>query len=379
MGTAGPNDLVAHLARFAGLLRDRGMAVGVADEVDAAGALTLVDLLDPGEVRLALRTTLKVPRWHWDDFDEAFREAWIGSGERAARGVGAGRAGRGAGAGRKATPALLATLAAAGPPAPQGGDRPGYSPDALLRRKPFEACSADDLSRMARLLDRLALRLATRRSRRLVPAPSRGLVDPRRSLRRALGTGGELLSLARRARRVEEPRLVVLCDTSGSMDAHVRFLLAFVIALKRSVPRTEVFAFNTRLTRLTPWLARSGTTAMLDRIADAVPDWSGGTRIGECLTEFVAGWLGQLVNRATVVIIFSDGLDRGDTAPVAGAMRAIRAQARRVLWLNPLAGDARYEPAARAMQLAMPFVDRLVPAHNLESLEEMLSELTVRR
>ncbi len=117
---------------------------------------------------------------------------------------------------------------------------------------------------------------------------------------------------------------------------------------------------------------------MLDEVAAAVPDWSGGTRIGECLTEFVTTWLRQLVNSSTVVVIFSDGLDRGDTTLVAGAMRAIHARARRVIWLNPLGGDPRYEPTARAMQMAMPFVDRLAPAHNLESFEEIVSELTVR-
>ncbi len=372
------NDLVAHLARFAASLRDRGISVGIADEIDGIRALTLVDLPDRDEVRLALRSALKIRRRHWDDFDEAFRRVWQGAGDavgaRHAVPVRAGVPGRLSVSRPRSGQQGLSPEAGE-----QTGDTPGYSPDALLRRKPFEVCSADDLARMARLLDRLAFRLATRRSRRLVPAASRGIVDPRRSLRRAVATGGELLSLARRARAVEQPRLVVLCDTSGSMDPHVRFLLTFVMAVRRSVPRTEVFAFNTALTRLTPWLRNRLVATTLDRIAGAVPDWSGGTRIGECLTEFVATWLDQLVNRATVVIIFSDGLDRGDTALVAGAMRAIRARARRVIWLNPLGGDPRYEPTARAMQVAMPFVDRLAPAHNLESLEEMLSELTVRR
>jgi hypothetical protein len=369
--------LLAHLGRFAGLLRARGILVGVGDEVDAARALTLIDLLDHDEVRRALRSAFKIRRRQWDDFDQAFDEAWMG----AARRVEA----------RRAVPRQQAALAARRviSEAPfdrttsvpdsgdAAGDRPGYSPDALLRRKPFDQCSEDDLDQMVRLLDRLAPRLATRRSRRLVPTASRGRVDLRRSPRRALATGGELVSLARRARAIEEPRLVVLCDTSGSMDVHARFLLTFALALRRSVRRTEVFAFNTALTRLTPWFAPGSAAATLERVAHAVPDWSGGTRIGESLSAFVSTWLDQLVNRATVIVIFSDGLDRGDTASIADAMRAIRARARRVVWLNPLGGDPRYEPTARAMQIAMPFVDRLAPAHNLESLEQILSELTV--
>jgi uncharacterized protein with von Willebrand factor type A (vWA) domain len=257
------------------------------------------------------------------------------------------------------------------------GDRPGYSPDVLLRRKPFDECSAADLAAMEHVLERMVRKLATRRSRRLVPSRTRGIADLRRSLRRAVATGGELLSLARRARAVEQAQVVVLCDTSGSMDAHTRFLLAFVLALKRVARRTEVFVFNTALTRLTPWLAPGQLARTLDRLARDVPDWSGGTKIGECLADFVERYQDEVVTSRSVVVVLSDGLDRGDTTLVAGAMRAIHARARKIIWLNPLCGDDRYEPTARAMQAALPFVDRLAPAHTLESLERLLPDLAV--
>jgi len=225
------------------------------------------------------------------------------------------------------------------------------------------------------VLARLALRLATRRSRRLVPVPGRGVVDLRRSFRRAVGTGGDLWSLARRARPVERPRLVLLCDTSGSMDPHTRFLLAFILSLRRAVRSLEVFAFNTSLTRLTPWLSRRHAREVLERVAAEVPDWSGGTRIGECLETFVRDFLPSTVTSRTVVVILSDGLDRGDPERLRRAMAAIQAAARRVIWLNPLMGDPRYQPAARGMQAALPYVDRLAPAHNLESLEKAVASL----
>jgi uncharacterized protein with von Willebrand factor type A (vWA) domain len=257
------------------------------------------------------------------------------------------------------------------------GALPGYSPAALLRRKPFEECTPADLVAMERLLSRLAARLATRRSRRLVPSPGRGSPDLRRSLRRAVSTGGELLSFARRARAVEEPRLVFLCDTSGSMDAHARFLLAFVLSLRRAAPGTEVFAFNTELVRLTASLRPGALGAStLDRLAADVPDWSGGTRIGDCLARFVAEQLPARVDARTVVVILSDGLDRGEPGTLAAAMRAIHARARRVVWLNPLLGDARYAPTARGMEAALPFVDRFLPAHDLASLERLLPHLS---
>src|SRR5262249_3988442 len=152
-------------------------------------------------------------------------------------------------------------------------------------------------------------------------------------------TSGELLSLSRRARPLETPKLVFLCDTSGSMQSHTRFLLAFARALKRVAPSTEVFAFNTELVRITEWLKVGKTELMLARLASSVPDWLGGTRIGESLDRFVRRHLAGLVDQRTIVIIFSDGLDRGNPELIAGAMRRIHERARRVLWLNPLVGD----------------------------------------
>ncbi len=370
-------DLLAHVVRFARMLRARGVSVGIGDEVDAVTALTMVDLFDRREVHRALRTALKIRPPDWDAFDRAFVEAWTG---------------RSPALGPKLEQPSARPLPARSdlfrhsrhpvggssddPAADAPGDRPGYSPEALLRRKPFEQCSFDDLRAMSRLVERLARRLATRMSRRLVPTHGRrGRVDTRRSFRRSLQTGGEVVWLARRARAIEVPRLVVLCDTSGSMDTHMRFLLTFLVALKRHVPRTDVFAFNTSLVRITPWLVPGTIALTLEHLGAAVPDWSGGTRIGESLSEFVGSYAGQLVRGRTIVLIFSDGLDRGDTALVGEAMRVIHERSRTVVWLNPLGGDPRYEPTARAMQAALPFIDCLAPAHNLESLEHLVSDL----
>jgi hypothetical protein len=370
-----PDDLAAHLARFAGALRDRGVPIGIGDEIDAMIALTLVDVSDRGEVRLALRAALKVRRRDWAVFDELFDRLWVDAAHRtpspsraaAARSTGGIRRRPTARESSETEPHDL-------PPGSRDGNAPGYSPDVLLRRKPFDECSERDLGEMERLLARWMPSLATRPSRRLVPAP-RGWADPRRSFRRAIGTDGDLVSLAFRARAIERPRLVVLCDTSGSMEPHTRFFLAFVLALRRLARSTEVFVFNTSLTRVTMTVASGRIGPMLDRLAAGVPDWSGGTKIGECLTEFVTRYQDRLVTSKTSVLIVSDGLDRGDTRFVAGAVRSIRSKARRVIWLNPLAGDPRYEPTARAMQAALPFIDRLVPAHNLESLERVLPAL----
>ncbi len=373
----GNDDLIVHLARFAGVLRDHRIDVGIGDEVDAARALALVDLFDRDDVHRALRIAFKIRPRDVAAFDTLFQEFWTADSSRRRIIESVNRRGT-----NGALPRGRAASDNDRPPARESRQRPatdesapGYTRDVVLRRKPFEECSASDLADMERLLARLAPRWAGRRSRRLTPVRARGLPDLRRSFRRAVATGGEMVSLARRGRALDEPRVVVLCDTSGSMDLHVKFLLAFVLALKHVARATEVFAFNTSLTRLTPWLAAGKIGHTLERLAMDVPGWSGGTRIGESLLEFVEKYQQQFVTRRSVVVILSDGLDRGDTTMVAIAMRALRARARKIIWLNPLSGDPRYEPTARAMQAALPFIDRLVPAHNLESLERLLPEL----
>ena len=370
-------DVVERLARLAGRLRERGIDVCVSDEIAGAAALLLVDLDDRDEVRYALRAALGIRRPDWETFDELLQDLWAAEDPPAGPAAtppeppSRPRAGRTRPAPRPGW--LQAVERLSGEPGREttGGDRPGCSADVLLRRKPFDDWNADDLPAMERLLAQAARRWRCRPGRRLVPVRAGGRADLRRSLRRAVGTGGELLSLARRDRAVEKPDVVLLCDTSGSMDPHTRFLLTFSLSLKRVARRCEVFAFNTSLTRLTPWLTPEKIGPTVDRLAAGVPDWSGGTRIGASLDEFVTRHPDKLSAR-TVVVVLSDGLDSDGPEVLATAMRAIQERARKVIWLNPLLGDPRYRPEARGMKAALPFVEHFVPAHDLESLERLL-------
>src|SRR5512139_2704274 len=300
---AGVQGLAGQLARFAAALRARGVRVGLGDEVDAAIALTLVDLLDRAEVHRALRIAFKIPYAAWEIFDSLFEEHWDG----------------------KAAPRPAArhpALATDRRPmqwcwdgervrltAPDeqdeepSGDAPGYSPEPMLRRKPFERCSAAEIAALERLLQRLAPRLAARETRRFVPTRGRGTVDLRRSFRHALKSEGDLVRLARRARAIEEPSLVVLYDTSGSMDGYTRMLLAFAFALRRVIRKVEIFAFNTALVRVARIISPAEVERTLARLAASVPDWSGGTRIGDCLEAFNRRYLDRTVNRHTTVVV----------------------------------------------------------------------------
>lgn len=376
-----PSDLVVHLARFAEELRRCDVAVGLKDEIDATRALEVVDVGDHREVRLALRCAMKVPHRHWPLFDRLFFEMW-----RTAR-HSPGRSARRSQApkpprpwpGRSNPMEDLRRKLARADAQPQdesqdpGAQQFGWSPRAVLRRKSFERCTDDDLAELERIFEQLARRIATRRSRRMVPRRRGPVVDLRRSFRHSLAQGGELVVLARRDRAVERPRVVVLCDASGSMDPYARFFLAFVTALKKVVPDMEVFAFDTSLKRITPWIAGGDAAATMRRLAQKAGDWSGGTRIGECLAHFATHYLRNSVSGDTSVLIFSDGLDRGDTEALETALTAIRKRARRVLWLNPLMGYSGYQPEARGMKAALPHVDALVPAHDLHSLESLLT------
>lgn len=364
--------VVAQLAKFAGALRAHDIRVGLGDEVDAATALMLVDLLDRSEVHRALLIAFKVPRGAWAVFDQLFEEYWggIAAPKRSIPPQGLPRDHRGPPQWRWDGERVRLALPAA--PEEFSDELPGYSPEALLRSKPFDQFSARELAAMERLLARLALKFAARSSRRLIPTRGRGAVDLRRSLRRALETDGEFLRLARRARALEEPRLVVLCDTSGSMDSYARFLLTFAFALRRVMKRVEIFVFNTTLIRVTRMITPARIPQALARLATGVPDWSGGTRIGACLAEFVAEHMGTMVNRNTTVVLLSDGLDHGETALLAGALRELRGRAGKIIWLNPLLGDPRYRPEAAGMRAALPYVDHFEAAHNLESLESLL-------
>ncbi|HTP94631.1 MAG TPA: VWA domain-containing protein [Burkholderiales bacterium] len=361
--------MLGNIAAFAGALRGEGIRAGLGDEIDAARALELLDLLDRAEVHDGLRVAFKVPREAWDTFDRLFDEYWGGAPARRVTSRWSTSRVQGALAWRwDGQRVRLATSDA--PDA--GADTPSYSPEPVLRRKPFDQLSAREVAALERMIERLLLALPRRMSRRRVPHPRRGTVDLRRSFRRALATDGELLGLAHRERTPDEPRVVLLCDTSGSMQAYTRLLLAFAFALRRRLKRLEIFVFNTALVRVTRMVAPARVTHSLGLLAAGVPDWSGGTRIGACLAEFVAVHRDRMVDRNTTVVLVSDGLDLGEPEQLARAMQALRERAASIVWLNPLLGDARYRPDAAGMRAALPYVDHFAPAHNLEALQGLL-------
>ena len=251
-----------------------------------------------------------------------------------------------------------------------------------LKQKSFEELSEEERTECYRVIRRMRVSMPERRSRRLRPAPKGARFDFRRTLRSSLRTEGEPFRRAWRHRRIKPRPLVLVLDVSGSMSSYARALLQFAHAAMRTAPRVEVFAFGTRLTRLTRALRRADPDAALQEASDLAQDWEGGTRIGESLAELLKRYSQTASLRGSIIVLCSDGLDRGDPDVLAAQMMKLTRLAHRVVWVNPLKGSARYQPLQRGMAAALPHLDVFVPGHNvasLESLAELLNSPAFRR
>lgn len=368
-------DLLPRLAAFARLLHDAGLDAGPGRLTTAAQALGSIDLKDPAAFRDALRTCFVSRKDDLSLFEAAFDIFWAPSDPRVAAGAMPGRS--------RALPLpperARAWLLALG--LNQSGmarrteeegvpeSSSGYSAEELLRHKDFEAMTWLETEQVKRLLQQSSWRIAERRTRRLRPA-RRGQVDLRRTARQSIRSSGELIHLLHRQRRLRRRPLVLICDVSGSMERYSRLLLIFAHAIARRED-VETFVFSTRLTRITRLLRRRDLDQALAEVARRVHDFSGGTRIGQALAEFNRRWSRRVLGHGAVVIVVSDGWDRGDPLQLATELERLRRTSHRLIWLNPLLGSAGYEPITRGMAAALPHTDEFLSAHNVQSLDEL--------
>jgi len=358
--------VIGRVSDLAAYMRAAGAPVGVGEVVAAHRALAAVDATVRAEAFFALRAELCSSRADFDVFAEAFAVIFapadvpenpleaLGNIERAVLPrVGVPME-------NEATPVIEDV------PVPAA-----WSEEELLREKDFAEYTDAERAMARALLMRLARRTPQRISRRTRPTRRRRDVhDLRATMRASLRHGGELLE-----RRYREPaerprRLVLVCDVSGSMAPYARMLLQYLQASVSARARVEAFVFGTRLTRVTRELAGRDPDRALARAAEHVSDWSGGTRIGAALAELNREH-GRRIGRGAVIVVLSDGWDRGDPDELATEMARLRRCAHRVLWLNPLAADPRYEPLTRGMQAALPHVDHLLPGNSIASLEAL--------
>jgi uncharacterized protein len=370
---AGRAPFIDLLVYFADELRAAGLAVGSGDVLVYCSALSRLDPSDLVDLYWAGRTTLVNKHADIAKYDEVFRRVFL-----AAEGP--------------ATDPLTLMLrssahvpgALAIPSTEPGDDE--RADEALLglmasnvdalKHKAFAACTPEELAALRRIMTKIKLTPPRRRTRRSAAARAGSRPDPRRTVRESMRMQGEPARLYWRKRKVRLRPLILILDISGSMADYSRNLLQFAHSAKRSAGRVEVFCFGTRLTRVTGAMDCRRPDEALERAARAAFDWDGGTRIGECLDDFVRRWGRRGLCRGGVVVICSDGLDRGDPAVLAAAMERLSLLSHRLVWLNPHKGDdPGFRPSTLGMMIAAPHIDLLLSGHDLNSLEKLATLL----
>jgi uncharacterized protein with von Willebrand factor type A (vWA) domain len=246
-----------------------------------------------------------------------------------------------------------------------------YSAREVLRQKDFTDLTPEELQEVKHLMQAMVWELEQRRTRRRTRARHGLYPDMRRTFRQNVRYGGEPLQLAWRRRKLKRRPLVVICDISGSMERYARVLLKFIYAISNGLEKVEAFVFSTRLTRITHHLKEKDIDTALDQATLAIHDWAGGTRIGESLKTFNYEWGRRVLGQGAIVLLISDGWDRGEIDLLRREMDRLQLSCHRLIWLNPLLGSENYEPLTRGIQTALPYIDDFMPVHNLQSLEQL--------
>jgi uncharacterized protein with von Willebrand factor type A (vWA) domain len=369
--------LLENLLTFGRLLKRAGIDTHAGRTTDVVEALAHVNLDSRDEVYHASRALLVHRKDQIPIFDVAFDAFW-----RADRAETIRNRRRDQGATGGISVVDLRGVVGPGDTADEAPDDEAPDPERVATwsdrdstaNRDFAELTVDELAEARRALARLAWTPGERRTRRGVRGRgARG--DLRRAIAESLRTAGDVVRLPHRKRRIRPRPLVLLCDVSGSMERYSRMLLQFAHAVTRRHQRVETFLFSTRLTRVTRELRRSGPDDALASVSRAVTDWSGGTRIGQAVREFHRRWSRQVLHRGPVVLLISDGWDRGDPVELGEQIARLQRSCHRLVWLNPLIGTADYAPLTRGLQAALPFVDDFLPARTLNNLADLAIHL----
>ena len=372
--------LLDNLLIFGRVLRRAGIDVHRGRLLDVIEALGHVDLGARDEVYHTCRALLVHRQEQLAIFDRAFTAFWREHHEGKARSEPKSDESRAAAveienvlAPEELSASSEADEAGDHAPATKGGLKI-WSDSGGLADKDFAAFTADERAEAGAALSRLVWNPGERRTRRWVRGHG-SRIDLRRAIADSLRTGGDVVNLGRRVRRVRPRPLVLLCDVSGSMERYSRMLLHFAHAVTRRHDRVEAFLFSTQLTRITRQLQLPRLDDALRAVSRSVPDWSGGTRIGAAVKEFHQRWSRRVLNGGPVVLLISDGWDRGDPAELGDQIARLQRSCHRLVWLNPLIGTADYAPLTRGLQAALPFVDDFLPARTLTNLADLAIHL----
>ncbi len=367
-----------NMMAFARALKQLGIKVSLSQVLDASRSADLVDIGERADFRALLRANLISQKEDFPVFDMVFDCFWR---EQSYERV------------------PMETMEIQGTPtesdAPEGGDEEGgleeatseaianenlqlenldefaiptYSPQELMNRKDFSEMGVEESRAIARAIMLIATKIATQISRRKKIGRKGNAVDPRWTMRRSMKYGGEVIELVHRKKRIKKTRVVLLCDVSGSMDCYSRFLIQFMYGLQNELWGVETFVFSTSLSRITHLIRTKDIVNALEKISGSILGWSGGTNIGRSLHTFNRNFAPSMVTHRTVVVIISDGWDRGDVSLLEREMQDLKRRAKKIIWLNPLLASENYEPLCKGMQAALPYLDLFLSVHNVNSL-----------
>ena len=371
------NNIIA----FCRFLRQHRFFVGLSEQTEVLRILTILQPFDqPEAFRLALRAILVKNHAQHKSFDALYNQYW-----------------------RELDQALDAKIKTVETPKPRPGSHEkaflalkdwlsgnnsskkeeakdsmeiaAFNEAEVLTQTDFSAFSEEQVPELLELLRKLARKLSRDLSRRYTHGKQHQQLDLRHILRKNLRRGGEIVELAYKQPQKNRVRLVLICDVSRSMELYSRFLIHFMFGLQQAFSRMETFVFGTRLTRITAAMQAENFDKALLQLQEQVPDWFGGTRIGASLEQFCREYSHQMLTKKTIVLIMSDGWDTGAIDTLEKSMQTLHKKSAKVVWLNPLAGNLNYQPSVRAMEVALPYVDVHLAAHNIDSLKALLKHL----
>ena len=366
-----------NLLAFGRALKDLGVKVSLSQVIDVSRAVEFVDLADKGDFRSLLRSNLISQKEDFPVFDMLFDCFWREqSYERVPmetleiQGTPTESGAQEGGDEEGLEDAIAETVATENVPLDNLDEFsvPTYSPQELLNRKDFSEMGVEESRAIARAILLIATKIATQISRRKKLGRKGNVVDPRWTMRRNMKYGGDIIDLVNRKRRIKKTRVVLLCDVSGSMDCYSRFLIQFMYGLQNELWGVETFVFSTSLSRITHLIRTKDIANALEKISGSILGWSGGTNIGRSLHTFNRNFAPSMVTHRTVVVIISDGWDRGDVSVLEGEMQDLKRRCKKIIWLNPLLASDNYEPLCKGMQAALPYLDLFLSVHNVNSL-----------
>jgi uncharacterized protein len=366
-----------NLLAFGRALKELGVKVGLSQVIDVSRAVEFVDLADKGDFRALLRSNLISQKEDFPVFDMLFDCFWREqSYERVPmetleiQGTPTESGAQEGGDEEGLEEALAETVATENAPLENLDEFsvPTYSPQELLNRKDFSEMGVEESRAIARAILLIATKIATQISRRKKLGRKGNVVDPRWTMRKNMKYGGEIIDLVNRKRRIKKTRVVLLCDVSGSMDCYSRFLIQFMYGLQNELWGVETFVFSTSLSRITHLIRTKDIANALEKISGSILGWSGGTNIGRSLHTFNRNFAPSMVTHRTVVVVISDGWDRGDVSLLEREMQDLKRRCKKIIWLNPLLASDNYEPLCKGMQAALPYLDLFLSVHNVNSL-----------